>query len=117
MEIRSDTADQLTGLAELLAQQVMETLLKHYPAYKSGWTVVVNEKGGVVHIMNLLISTKMGFTVLMSSLVSDPMMKTVMRGAGEYLERYRQSRERVINVDHALADMPRNWLHEPVADL
>jgi|APSaa5957512576_1039674.scaffolds.fasta_scaffold32457_1 hypothetical protein len=116
MQILSGVDEKLDGLNQNLAKDVMAALIKHYPAYEQGWTVIVNQRGGVINILNALISNRMGYTVLTVDLISDPSMRSVIMGAGEYLERYRLSREKVINVENSLSDVKRDWKHEMVAD-
>lgn len=98
--IKSDTSEELSSMS--LGERMAKSLAWHYPAYRGGWRIAINEPGGVVIITNILLSSKMGYVLPLSQV--DSSMKAVIMAGGEILERYRQARTRIINPDKMLAN-------------
>ena len=104
MQLRTDSVEhRLSPGAVKLGKDVLSILQQFYPAMSPGWSVAINERGGLVQVTNTLLSGKMGFILHINQI--DPEMKSVMRAGGELLERYQIARDRVINVDNVAADL------------
>ena len=91
-----------------LGNQIMTALNKHYPDWMEGWSVSIDTNGGIVQVRNLLLSGDMGFVLKITSI--DPEMKTIMRSAGELLERYRIARKKGIDIRESVNSLERNVL-------
>ena len=70
-----------------LAKRIADKLHDHYKGHL--WAVFVNstEKGGVVHIKNMAISTLYGYVLHLTHVLSDPTLTCVIKAGGEILER------------------------------
>lgn len=69
-----------------LAKRIWEVVQYHYPGHP--WGVGVNHEQGIAQIF-LPAFTQCCYVIRLAELFSDPSMKTVIRGAGELLERFR----------------------------
>lgn len=68
-----------------LARRIWYVLQQHYPGHP--WKVATNLKQGIAQI-ELPTFTSWSFVINLKDLKGDPAMRVVMRGAGEFLERY-----------------------------
>lgn len=70
---------------ETLAGQILRTLVDHYPGH--GWFVLI--KGGIIQIKDMDINPQWGMALHYSQVNNDAaeMKKSVIRAAGEFLER------------------------------
>ena len=74
-----------------IAKNVGDMLNRVYPGYL--WAV--NVRGGIIHVKNLYLSGKWGFTEKLPGVYSASSLEATMkRGAGEILERYKSSRQK-----------------------
>lgn len=72
----------------LLAKQIAETLMAHYP-HPHLWAVTCEGRTGIATIKNLNLSGTMGYVLKLPKLYSaSSLAKDVMRAGGEILERY-----------------------------
>lgn len=69
----------------LLAKRAADTLHQHYPGHL--WAVNVNSEGGIMIIKNYRMSFSYGMVLHLKNVYQDPTLKTVIRKAGEFLER------------------------------
>lgn len=83
-----DIASDPYKVADLtLTYQIAETLERHYPAHP--WQVAVSHAQGVAMIkLPILMSATQQYVLHISSLKSDPGLKSVVRAGGELLERH-----------------------------
>lgn len=73
-----------------MSNRMADLLHRHYPGYK--WAVRVNIDGGIVTVLNLMLSGRWGFVIKLIELQEDVGDKKLVRAGGELLERYRLSR-------------------------
>ena len=73
---------------ELLCRSIGEILVKAYPGWL--WAVHPQEKGGMVNIRNMHLHGAYGYRLKIGEIQNDPIVlsKTVVRAAGEVLERF-----------------------------
>ena len=73
----------------VLSKNIADAICKRYPIEKGHrWGVHVDGHGGVLHIYNLSLSAKFGFTLKLKDIVNDSRYTLAVRAAGEILERY-----------------------------
>ena len=72
---------------QILATELGDLLVSHYPGYL--WFVHVDSRPnvGMVYILNGLVSRNFGMKLKLSRVLSDPARKCVVMMAGELLER------------------------------
>ena len=99
MRLTNDLGSTLSSTQLSLGKQILATLQKHYPAYAIGWDVSIADS--VVYVKNTLLSGRWGFILHTQKI--DPEGKAIVRAGGELLERYRQSRSRVLTFDQAMS--------------
>lgn len=75
-----------------LAKDIGDKLTRDYPGWL--WAVEIPPNQGVVILRNLScnVDGKFGFVIKRKVIDGDPGLKSVMRAAGEFLERYRKRR-------------------------
>jgi len=102
-------------LADLsLAKRIADTLQKHYPNHL--WAVHVNEEQGYILIKNFAISTRWGMLIKLKTIYDDPSLKSVVRYAGEFLERANMKRgEWNGEVPEYVEGLPQNY--QPIGSL
>ena len=102
------TAPQMSAADMTLAQNVGESLNKHYPGHL--WAVDVPPNQGVVQVRDLTLSGKWGITIKCSDIYSmSELDRLCMKFGGELLERYRIERKKATNkfqVDEAINELP-----------
>ncbi len=77
----------------LLAKQIADVLMRHYPGH--AWMVNVDGKQGVANIKNGLMSGLYGYRLLLPQLISaTDLDHRVMKAGGEILERFNTPRGR-----------------------
>jgi len=103
MSIKSQAGTPLSVNAQHLGKRVLTALYKQYPSVKEGWCVTINEGGGIIHVINTLLSGKMGFVLHITQI--DAEGKTVMRAGGELLERYAVRRHPHLSLDEAMQNV------------
>lgn len=99
----SETAiitDVVNANTRILCKNCMDMLHKHYPGHP--WIVGVDDVGGIVNITHPRLSGLHGFTLHISKIDND--FKSVIRGAGELLERFRVKRGKIVEDDMAILD-------------
>lgn len=81
-------ADELEASASLinLVKGCADTLERHYPGWM--WAVRPDERGGIIDLFCMRISTKFAYTLHTPKLHEDPTFTRVMRAGGEFLERF-----------------------------
>jgi len=84
-DIKGEPGHPVDGLDEVLAKRAADALNKHYPFHL--WAVNVNSEGGVMVVKNMRVSFRYGMVIHLKTLHADPQLKTVIRMAGELLER------------------------------
>lgn len=82
-----------------LAEEIWRKIQYHYPGHP--WKVFTNIKQGIAMI-ELPLFTSVSFIINLKDLVGDPKMHVVMKGAGEFLERYNLPRSG-FDISHYLA--------------
>ena len=113
--IITDLSAPISSAGDTLARNLIARLNAAYPAFEGYWTVMVNEQGGVIEVMNLMLSGKWGFLMHINKI--DAEGRKVVRAAGELLERYKISRSAIKSVAmQSLSVAPRNRFGELVAD-
>lgn len=102
--------------ARSLMANILTALDKNYPGYKGTWTLRVDtrEKGGVIQLTNNLISGRKGVQLPISWI--DYEMRVIVRYAGELLERYGLSREKIIDVVDEISGLKRDFTGEAIHD-
>lgn len=92
VEARVQPADgeKANASALILMRSVAGCLNKHYPGYM--WMLNIDVRGGVVDIQNLDISSRYGYREYLSIVQEDIGLKSIIRGAGEMLERAKLDR-------------------------
>lgn len=102
------TGPQMTAADMTLAQNVGESLNKHYPGHL--WAVDVPTGQGVVHVRDLTLSGKWGITLKVSDIYSmSELDRLCMKYGGELLERYKIDRRKAANrhqVDEQINALP-----------
>ena len=102
----------------VLRKNILITLKKHYP-HVFGWNSPMDQlrttawlidiktfqSGGVVTIRNLWLDGNMGVTLKLKTLDAP----TIVRYAGELLERYNIAREKGLDMREKLLNMPRDF--------
>lgn len=81
--------DQYDAANKRLAQEIWQKLQYHYPGHP--WKVFTNIKQGIA-LIELPLFTSKQFIINLKDLIGDPGMHVVMKGAGEFLERYEMPR-------------------------
>lgn len=84
-EFHREDGHKVEGQDLILAKSSADLLEKHYPGHL--WAVYVNSEGGVMNIKALNISGLYGMVIHLKTIYQDPTLKTVVRFAGEFLER------------------------------
>ncbi len=107
-------SDALKPTSKLLCSNIMIALDKHYPAFKNWWLISIDEKGGIVKVMNVMLSGRMGFILHTSKI--DAEMKSIVRAGGELLERHRVLRGRNVSLETAMQDTTRKVTGDMVFD-
>lgn len=92
-------------LAENLQNNLLDRLDTAYPSFNGWWRVAVDDVGGIVQVTNLLLSGRWGFVMKITSI--DPEGRSVVRNAGELLERYNVSRAMKVDLN-SIMYLPRN---------
>ncbi len=78
----------------LLAKQIAETLMAHYP-YPHLWAVSCEGRTGIATIKNLNLNGQWGYVLKLPKLYSaSSLAKDVVRAGGEILERFHMDRGR-----------------------
>lgn len=72
----------------ILVKNCLDVLHRHYPGHP--WLVMADDVGGIVNIMHPQLSGLHGFTLHITKI--DTKFKSVSRGAGELLERFKVKR-------------------------
>jgi hypothetical protein len=101
---------------EVVAKEVADLLLLHYPGYL--WAVSIDSRAtvGMLDIRNLSLSGKWGFRFpLKDYLDGMDTRRKIMRAGGELLERYRMPRARFSPSDYS--HIPTDRLGNFKADL
>lgn len=99
IEIDDSTPDSRYAKAYAIAKQVAEELHDQYPHHP--WRVYVCSDNSTITIMNDLISTYYGYHLHVRNLGSASEVKANVRWAGgEFLERFRVSRDRLNEHDY-----------------
>jgi len=89
---------------ELLARNLLTALNKHYGEdWMQGWKIIIDQRGGIIQVRNLLLSGKMGFVMKITD--ADPEMRNVVRHAGELFERYSVARDKRVDVREAVHNL------------
>ena len=105
----------LSGAGDTLARNLIARLNAAYPAFEGYWQITVNEQGGTIEVVNLLISAQFGFLMHINKI--DAEGRKVVMYAGELLERYRVLRSGANNaVYDSIARGERDFRGELVAD-
>ena len=94
---------------EPMATEMLRTLVHHYPGHD--WHVMV--RGGLVHIKNLSINPEWGMAIHYNTVKSDAQerARSVVRSAGEFLERANMKRGKAEGVTaHAVDGIPDNYM-------
>lgn len=87
---------------EVVAKEVAELLLRHYPGYL--WAVSIDSRTtvGMLDIRNLSLSGKWGFRFPLKEYFDGlSTTKKIARAGGELLERYRMPRRKFSPTDYA----------------
>lgn len=84
----------------VLTGRVADVIQRHYPGH--GWMIQVSHEQGVVMISIPLFMGYNKYTIYISTINSDPGLRSVVRAGGEILERYGIPRNN-FNVDDFLA--------------
>lgn len=78
----------------LIAKQVAETLMEHYP-HPHLWAVSADGSTGLITIKNLNLNGQWGYVLKLPKVYSaSSLSKDVMRAGGEILERFKMNRGR-----------------------
>lgn len=101
-----------------LVNGILTVLEKHYPAYSGNWhiTVDTNPKGGMIYIVNMLISGLYGISLPISRVENDPGFKYIVMYAGELLERYRLKRSKNVDIEDEIKNLKHSPIGEAIAD-
>jgi len=87
----TDEADPHQAADMRLTRQIAAVIQRDFPGH--AWLIEVSHKQGVVMISIPLFMGRHKWVIHIETLKTDPMMKSVMRAAGEILERYRIPRQ------------------------
>jgi len=90
----------------ILHDSMLAALQKAYPAFKDTWHIVVDTRGGIVQVRNLLLSKDMGFALHIAKI--DPEMRRVRKLAGELFERFNVARNKGLSIQAAMKDVKRD---------
>ena len=103
-DIVTSAAEATRNINEMvLAKNIADMICKKYPIEKGHkWGVHVDGNGGVLHIYNLNLSMKWGYTLKLAEIVNDPDFKKCVTAAGEILERFDVRRNKI---HHAANDI------------
>lgn len=108
--------EAMPAAVRTLSNNALVALSKHYPHVAEGWHLTVDQHGGILQVRNLLLNGKWGFVMRIRAI--DPEMNNIVSHAGELLERYRVSREK-LDPKHAIEivqDIPRNRIGDTIHD-
>ena len=95
---------QMAKLEYWIAKEIGTALVKQYPGRE--WGVDVDTRNAVVVISCPSVSLTKGYHIHCRKTDTVPLIQRALRAAGEILERYGQSRDRIID-PVALEAMPR----------
>ena len=90
----------------ILHDNMLAALQKAYPAFKDTWHIVIDTRGGIVQVRNLLLSKDMGFALHITKI--DPEMRRVRELAGEFFERYNVARNKGLSIQAAMKDVKKD---------
>lgn len=94
-----DEKDPFQAADLTLTGRVADVIQRHYPGHP--WMIEVSHEQGVVMVSIPLFTGRHKYVIHINTLKTDPALRTVIRAAGEILERYRIPRNR-FNVDDFL---------------
>lgn len=94
-QIITDVSAPISGAGQTLCRNLIARLDATYPAFAGAWRVIINERGGVIEVTNMMLSGRMGFLMHISKIDSEG--RAIVRVAGEMLERYNIARSGAIN--------------------
>ena len=99
-DIVTDPCEAVRNVNEMvLSKNIADMICKRYPVEKGyKWGIHVDGHGGVLHIYNLILSNKWGYTLKLSQVVNDPTFKAAVDAAGEILERFDVRRSKIADV-------------------
>jgi len=93
-----------------LRKRIYEKIKKHYPAHVGFINVLVRsgKTEGIIEVKHRGVSGEYGFVLPLSWLVNDPELNQIMIYTGEFLERYKLSREKTVDIISELSGIKRN---------
>lgn len=101
----------------VLAKNIADMICKKYPLEKGHrWGVHVDGNGGVLHIYNLNLSLKWGYTLKLMQVINDPDFKMAVNAAGEILERFDVRRSKIMDVANDIGIIPTDFTGNFVFD-
>ena len=101
-----DHGNIVSGSVVVLHNNMIKALRSEWPAFKDTWHIIVDTRGGIVQVRNLLLSRDMGFAMHITKI--DPEMRKVRKAAGDLLERYGVARKRGLSIAQAMKDVKRD---------
>lgn len=88
--VDDDGDSRFRSVEQEMGKRILVELLKHYPGYN--WHISVDYEQGMAFIRTEF-SGKYGVRGPLKDFINDPDMKVLVMHVGEFLERYRLSRE------------------------
>jgi hypothetical protein len=93
-----------------LRKRIYAKIQQHYPEHVQFIKVTVRsgKNEGIIEVKHLGVSGEYGFCLPLSWLVNDPNLNQIMVYTGEFLERYKLSREKSVDIISELSSVKRN---------
>lgn len=117
-DIVADARSATQNVNEMvLAKNIADMICKRYPIEKGHrWGVHIDGHGGVLHIYNLNLSLKWGYTLKLVQVINDPDFKMAVRAAGEILERFDVRRSKISDAANDIGIIPTDFTGNFVFD-
>jgi len=117
-DIVYDPRNAVRNVSEMvLSKNIADMICKKYPIEKGHrWGIHVDGHGGVLHIYNLNLSQKFGYTLKLSQVVNDPTFKRAVDAAGEILERFDIRRSKIAHAADDIGIIPMDFTGHMVFD-
>ncbi len=117
-DIVYDPRNAVRNVGEMvLSKNIADMICKKYPIEKGHrWGIHVDGNGGVLHIYNLNLSQKFGYTLKLSQVVNDPTFKRAVDAAGEILERFDVRRSKIAQAANDIGIIPSDFTGHLIFD-
>tara|TARA_R110000851_G_scaffold322733_1_gene488914 strand:- start:460 stop:813 length:354 start_codon:yes stop_codon:yes gene_type:complete len=114
IDLIGDEGQAVPSSVRMLHNNMYIALNKNWPKWAGAWLIRIDINGGVVDVLCPPISGEMGFRLKIVDV--DPGMRTVVKNAGELLERYDIARGKGIAIRDAIRGLKFNGIGQAKYD-